>query len=306
MSSPGLIRWQGTRTRPGGGALYQPCGEGQRLPRCSVAHPQGAVSSTAHQDGLGPGQGSAGYWPALVTCSCPNGPVTSALPLFPLPVQMRKQAPRGGEADSGRSGSEPRPLLSRAYLGLWCSTWLAPGGGNVGSRRGCLMASLLGPCGCYFQGWREPTRVRVYCPSLPLSPLEAGVKEESFRTPMCRQPELSSLVGSARSQASGAGRPTTLPGPQLCCWGHRQARDSPLTARGLFWFVKLGTPVGDSAVHPRPAPTFPRGGGAGSRFSLPKSGRVLPRPGDTAGTGVAGPGPHHGGDGVQPWAPSCP
>lgn len=55
-----------------------------------------------------------------VTCSCPNGPVTLALPLFPPPIQMKKQALRGHEAGSGKAGSEPRPLLSRVYLGLWC------------------------------------------------------------------------------------------------------------------------------------------------------------------------------------------
>lgn len=85
------------------------------------------------------------------------------------------------------------------------------------------------------------------------------------------------------------------PRPSLGFSSAAGATDKPGTVLSLpgacSWFVRLGNPVGDSAVHPRPAPTFPRGGGAGSRFSLPKSGRVPPRPGDTAGMGVAGPGP---------------
>ena len=100
------------------------------------------------------------------------------------------------------------------------------------------------------------------------------------------------------------------PRPSLGFSSAAGATDKPGTVLSLpgacSWFVRLGTPVGDSGVHPRPAPTFPRGGGAGSRFSLPKSGRVPPRPGDTAGTGCLAQVPTKGGMGCSPGPPVPP
>ena len=164
-----------------------------------------------------------------VTRSCPNGPMTSALSWSPPPpnTDEETEAPRGHIAGSGMPGSEPGPLLSWVYLGLWFPAQLAPGRGCVG--RGCLKAGLLGTHLAIQMVW--PAIRRVYalllrlagsppwaepcttCP-LPSPPQDGGVKAESSRFPTpwpvpvhTARPALS-LMGSAHTWPSRAGRPT--------------------------------------------------------------------------------------------------
>lgn len=242
-----------------------------------------------------------------VTCSCPNGPVTLALPLFPPPVQMKKQALRGHEAGSGRSGSEPRPLLSRVYLGLWCPIWLAPGGGNVGSRRGCLMASLLGPRGCCFRGWGSPpglgyTARPSHCPHW---------RQGSRRN--LSEPRCADSQSLQASRGLHMHRPLEQGGPRpsLDFSSAAGATEKPGAVRSLsgacFWLVRLGAPCRRQCCPSEASTHLPRG--RRSRKSV-QSSQEWPSPTQTWGHSGDGGGwprsPSKGGMGCSPGLPVTP